>query len=72
MKAAIRDDDPVLFLESELMFGLKGEVSDEADYLLPIGKARIAREGDDVTLVGHSKSYWIAMEAADELAKAGH
>ncbi|HEX9952663.1 MAG TPA: pyruvate dehydrogenase complex E1 component subunit beta [Rubricoccaceae bacterium] len=71
LKAAIRDDDPVLFLESELMFGLKGEVSDAEDYVLPIGKARIAREGDDVTLVAHSKMYWVAMEAAEELAKQG-
>ncbi len=71
LKAAIRDDDPVLFLESELMFGLKGEVSDDEDYVLPIGKARIAREGDDVTIVAHSKSYWLAMEAAEELAKQG-
>ena len=71
LKAAVRDDDPVLFLESELMFGLKGEVSDEDDYVLPIGKARVAREGDDVTLVAHSKSYWLAMEAAEELAKQG-
>ena len=71
LKAAIRDDDPVLFLESELMFGLRGEVSDAEDYVLPIGKARIAREGDDVTIVAHSKSYWLAMEAAEELAKQG-
>ncbi|MDX1439835.1 MAG: pyruvate dehydrogenase complex E1 component subunit beta [Rubricoccaceae bacterium] len=72
LKSAIRDDDPVLFLESELMFGLKGEVSEEQDYTLPIGKARIAREGDDVTLVAHSKSYWLAMEAAEELSKQGY
>jgi pyruvate dehydrogenase E1 component beta subunit len=72
LKAAIRDDDPVLFMESELMFGMKGEVSDEEDYVLPIGKARIAREGDDVTLVAHSKSYWLAMEAAEELSKQGY
>ena len=71
LKSAIRDDDPVLFLESELMFGMKGEVSEEEEYLLPIGKARIAREGDDITLVAHSKSYWLAMEAAEELAKQG-
>jgi len=72
LKAAIRDDDPVLFLESELMFGMRGEVSDEEDYVLPIGKARIGREGDDITIVAHSKSYWLAMEAADELAKQGY
>ncbi|WP_420457079.1 pyruvate dehydrogenase complex E1 component subunit beta [Rubrivirga sp.] len=71
LKAAIRDDDPVLFLESELMFGLRGEVSEAEDYVLPIGEARVAREGDDVTIVAHSKSYWLAMEAAEELAKQG-
>lgn len=72
LKSAIRDDDPVLFLESELMFGLKGEVSDEEDYLIPIGEPRTAREGDDVTIVAHSKSYWLAMEAAEELSKQGY
>ncbi len=72
LKSAIRDDDPVLFLESEVMFGLKGEVSEAEDYTLPIGKARIAREGDDITLVAHSKSYWLAMEAAEELSKQGY
>jgi len=71
LKSAIRDDDPVVFLESEQMYGLKGEVSDESDYLLPIGKARIAREGDDVTIVAHSKSYHVAMKAAEELEKEG-
>ena len=71
LKASIRDDDPVLFLESELMFGLRGEVSDAEDYVIPLGVARTAREGGDVTIVAHSKSYWIAMEAADALAKDG-
>jgi pyruvate dehydrogenase E1 component beta subunit len=72
LKSAIRDDDPVLFLESELMFGMKGEVSDVEDYLIPIGEPRVAREGDDLTIVAHSKSYWLAMEAAEELAKQGY
>jgi pyruvate dehydrogenase E1 component beta subunit len=72
LKSSIRDDDPVLFLESELMYGLKGEVSDEEDYTIPIGKARLAREGDDVTIVAHNKSYWIAMQAAEELANQGY
>ncbi len=72
LKSAIRDDDPVLFMESELMFGLKGEVSDAEDYTIPIGKARVAREGDAVTFVAHSKSYWLAMEAAEELSKQGY
>lgn len=72
LKAAIRDDDPVIFLESELMYGMRGEVSDDADYVIPIGKARIAREGEDVTIVAHSKSYWLAMQAAEELEKEGY
>ncbi len=72
LKSAIRDDDPVLFLESEQMFGLKGEVSEEEDYTLPIGQARIAREGDDVTLIGYSKMYHIAMQAAEQLAEDGY
>ncbi len=72
LKSAIRDDDPVLFLESEVMYGMRGEVSDDEDYLIPIGKARVAREGTDVTLVAHSKSYWIAMRVADRLAEEGY
>ncbi len=72
LKSAIRDDDPVLFLESELMFGMKGEVSDEEDYTIPIGKGRIGREGDDVTIVAWNKSYWVAMDAAEELSKQGY
>jgi pyruvate dehydrogenase E1 component beta subunit len=72
LKSAIRDDDPVLFLESEVMYGMRGEVSEDEDYLIPIGKARVAREGTDVTLVAHSKSYWIAMKVADRLAEEGY
>lgn len=71
LKSAIRDDDPVLFLESELMYGWTGEVSDEPDYTIPIGKARIARQGKDVTIVAHSKSYHVAMKAAEELESQG-
>ncbi len=71
LKSAIRDDDPVVFLESEFMYGMRGEVSDEADYTIPIGKARIAREGDAVTIIGHNKSYWRAMEAAERLEADG-
>lgn len=72
LKAAIRDDNPVVFLESEVMFGMKGEVSDEEDYVIPLGKARIAREGDDVTIIGHSKSYHIAMKVAERLEADGY
>lgn len=72
LKTAIRDDDPVLFLESELMYGLKGEVSGEDDYTIPLGEARIAREGEDVTLVAHSKMYHVAMDAAEHLSEQGY
>lgn len=72
LKTSIRDNDPVVFLESEQMYGMRGEVSDAPDYLIPLGKARIAREGADVTIVAHSKSYWTALEAADSLAKDGY
>lgn len=72
LKSAIRDDDPVIFLESEFMYGMRGEVSDAEDYIIPIGKARIAREGDAVTIIGHNKSYWRALEAADMLKADGY
>ncbi len=72
LKSAIRDDDPVIFLESEFMYGMRGEVSEAEDYLIPIGKARIAREGDAVTIIGHNKSYWRALEAADMLEADGY
>jgi len=71
MKSAIRDDNPVLFMESEQMYGLKGEVSDEQDFIIPIGKGKIKREGSDVTLVAQGKMYHIAVKAAEELAKEG-
>ena len=70
LKSAIRDNDPVIFMESELMYGDKGEVP-EGEYLLPIGQAHIVREGSDVTLISFGKMMKIANEAADELAKNG-
>lgn len=72
LKSAIRDDDPVVFLESEVMYGMKGEVDVDPERYIPIGKARIAREGEDVTLLGHNKSYWVALEVADRLAEDGY
>ncbi|MEZ4700079.1 MAG: pyruvate dehydrogenase complex E1 component subunit beta [Rhodothermales bacterium] len=71
LKSAIRDNDPVLFMESEVMYGMRGEVSDASDYLIPLGKARVARQGTDVTIVAHNKSYWVAMKAAEMLEKDG-
>ncbi|MBK8582399.1 MAG: pyruvate dehydrogenase complex E1 component subunit beta [Flavobacteriales bacterium] len=68
LKAAIRDDDPVLFMESERMYGDKGEVPD-GEYLLPIGVADIKRPGTDATIVSFGKMMKVALEAAAELAK---
>lgn len=70
LKAAIRDNDPVLFMESERMYGDKGEIPD-GEYLLPIGKADIKRAGKDVTLVSFGKMMKVALGAAEELAKEG-
>jgi pyruvate dehydrogenase E1 component beta subunit len=70
LKSSIRDDDPVIFMESELMYGDKGEVP-EGEYLIPIGKADIKRRGKDVTLVSFGKMMKIPLEAAEELAKEG-
>lgn len=70
LKAAIRDDDPVLFMESERMYGDKGEVPD-GEYLLPIGVAEVKRAGKDVTIVSFGKMMKVALGAAEELAKEG-
>ena len=70
LKSAIRDDDPVIFMESEQMYGDKGEVP-EGEYTLPIGVADIKREGKDVTIVSFGKIIKAAYAAADTLAKEG-
>lgn len=70
LKTAIRNDNPVIFLESEQMYGMKQEVPDE-EYLLPVGEAVIKREGSDVTVVADGKMYHVAKQAAGELAKEG-
>lgn len=70
LKAAIRDNDPVLFMESERMYGDKGEVPD-GEYLLPIGVADVKREGTDVTIVSFNKMMKVALAAAEDLAKEG-
>jgi pyruvate dehydrogenase E1 component beta subunit len=70
LKAAIRDDDPVIFMESEQMYGDKGEVP-EGEYTIPLGVADIKREGTDVTIVSFGKIIKEAYKAADELAKEG-
>lgn len=70
LKSAIRDDDPVIFMESEQMYGDKGEVP-EGEYTIPIGVADIKREGSDVTIVSFGKIIKEAYKAADELEKEG-
>lgn len=70
LKSAIRDDDPVIFMESEQMYGDKGEVP-EGEYAIPIGVADIKREGSDVTIVSFGKIIKEAYKAADELEKEG-
>ena len=68
LKSSIRDNDPIIFMESELMYGDKGEVP-EGEYLIPIGQAKVVQEGTDVTLVSYGKMMKIAMEASNELAE---
>lgn len=70
LKSAIRDEDPVCVMESEIMYGHKGEVPD-GEYLVPIGKAAVRREGSDVTLIAYNKMTEVASKAAVELEKDG-
>jgi len=71
LKAAIRNDDPVIFLESEIMYNDMGPVSDADDYVIPLGKAHVAREGTDVTVISFSKGMKHALGAAEALAADG-
>jgi len=70
LKAAVRDENPVLVMESETLYGVKGDVPD-GDHVVEIGKAQVALEGSDVTLVAYSRMTHVALEAAAELAKTG-
>jgi pyruvate dehydrogenase E1 component beta subunit len=71
LKAAIRDPNPIIFLENEILYGHSFPVPKLADYVLPIGKAKIVRAGNDVTLVAWSMGMTYALKAAEELAKDG-
>jgi len=71
MKAAIRSEDPVVFLENELVYGRSFELPQLDDHVLPIGKARIVREGSDVTIVSYSIGVGFSLEAAEKLAEEG-
>jgi pyruvate dehydrogenase E1 component beta subunit len=68
LKSAIRDDNPVIFLEGEMLYNTKGDVPDE-EYLIPIGKADLKREGEHCTIVTNGKMALVAMQAADQLAR---
>jgi pyruvate dehydrogenase E1 component beta subunit len=71
LKAAIRDPNPVIFLENEILYGQQFDVPEDPDFVLPIGKAKIERPGKDVTIVAFSIMVGKALQAADELAKNG-
>jgi pyruvate dehydrogenase E1 component beta subunit len=71
LKAAIRDPNPVVFLEHEMMYGHEFDIPDVEDWVVPIGKAKIRREGTDVTLVAYSRMVGFALKAAEELEKEG-
>ena len=71
LKSAIRDEDPVLFMESETLYNVKGEVPDDPELLVPMGVANVAREGSDVTIIAWSRMVYVALEAATELEKQG-
>src|ERR671929_649381 len=71
LKSAIRDDDPVIFIEQERMYGMKGEVPEDEDFTIPLGVADIKREGTDATIVARSLLVPTALKAAEELEKQG-
>jgi pyruvate dehydrogenase E1 component beta subunit len=71
LKSAIRDDNPVIFIESETLYNVKGEVPEDPDFVIPLGKAIVRREGTDVTVIAYMGMMYRAMEAAEELAKDG-
>jgi pyruvate dehydrogenase E1 component beta subunit len=70
LKSAIRDDNPVIFLEGEMLYNTKGEVPDE-EYLIPLGEAEVKREGEHVSIITHGKMILAAMQAAEQLSKDG-
>ena len=73
LKSSIRDNDPVIFMESELMYGDKGEVPEQEEFLLPLGKANVEKQGTDLTVVSYGKIMnQVARPAAQEIEKAGH
>ena len=71
LKSAIRDDDPVIFIEQERMYGMKGEVPEDDDFTIPLGVGEVKREGTDATIIARSLMVPIALQAAEQLEKEG-
>jgi pyruvate dehydrogenase E1 component beta subunit len=71
LKAAIRDDNPVIFIESETLYALKGEVPEDPEFVIPLGQAAVRREGRDATLIAYMGMLYRALEAAEELSREG-
>ncbi len=71
LKASIRDNDPVAFMEGELLYNLKGEVPEDEDFIIPLGVADLKREGGDVSIITHGKMLHVALQAAAKLEKDG-
>jgi pyruvate dehydrogenase E1 component beta subunit len=71
LKAAIRDPNPVVFLEHEMIYGVEFDIPDVEDWIVPIGKAKVRREGTDVTITSHSRMVGLALQAAERLAEEG-
>lgn len=71
LKSSIRDDNPVIFIEGEMLYNVKGEVPEDDDFTIPLGKAEIKRPGKDVTIIAHSKTVQLGLKAAEQLAEEG-
>jgi pyruvate dehydrogenase E1 component beta subunit len=71
LKAAIRDDDPVVVMEAEMLYNVKGEVPEHDDFVVPLGLAEVKREGSDITLMTHGKMVHVCLQAAKKLAEDG-
>jgi len=71
LKSAIRDDNPVIFIESETLYGIKGEVPEDPEFTIPLGRAEIRREGTDVTVIAYMGMLYRALEVAEDLAREG-
>ena len=71
LKSAIRDDDPVIFMEGELLYNVKGDVPEDPDFIIPLGEAEVKLEGHDVSVITHGKMIHVALQAARKLEKEG-